>query len=137
MHAVKAMAERPGHVCLIVHEDYVPSHMLLCLYRYPTAIHSRHLQLACEQKHVQIDCNARHAAYPDVLLLCMQFCEQLCQALCGAMLRNAVSVYDEAHGAAVRLLACVLGQPSLRASLKAEAGAFIPLLLLRPLEQER
>ena len=53
------------------------------------------------------------------------------------MLRNAVSVYDEAHGAAVRLLACVLRQPSLRASLKAELGAFIPLLLLRPLEQER
>ena len=66
-----------------------------------------------------------------------QFCEQLCQALCSAMLRNAVSVYDEAHAAAVRLLACMLGQPPLRASLKAEMGAFVPLLLLRPLEQER
>ncbi|KAK9788000.1 hypothetical protein WJX73_004027 [Symbiochloris irregularis] len=66
-----------------------------------------------------------------------QFCEQLCQALCGAMLRNAVSVYDEAHRASVRLLACVLEQPSLRSSLKAEMGAFVPLLLLRPLEQER
>lgn len=53
------------------------------------------------------------------------------------MLRNAVSVYDEAHTAAVRLLACVLAQPNLRASLKAEMGAFVPLLLLRPLEQDR
>lgn len=48
-----------------------------------------------------------------------------------------MSPYDEAFAAATRLYAGILVQPRLRAGLKAELGAFYPLLLLRPLESER
>ena len=66
-----------------------------------------------------------------------QFCEQLRQPLCLALLRNCTSPYDEAYSAAARLFGAILLQPRLRSGLKAELGAFYPLLLLRPLEAER
>ena len=78
-----------------------------------------------------------HVLSPPGRQVWVQFCEALCQTLCQAMLRNAVSVYAQAHAAAVQLLQGVLLQPPLRACLKAEMGAFIPLLLLRPLEADR
>lgn len=66
-----------------------------------------------------------------------QFCEQLRQPLCLALLRNCMSPYDEAFTAATKLFTAVLLQPKLRGGLKAELGAFFPLLLLRPLEADR
>ena len=67
----------------------------------------------------------------------LQFCEALCQTLCQAVLKNAVSAHQVAYAAAVQLLAAVLLQARLRSTLRAELGAFIPLLLLRPLETDR
>ncbi|DBA73285.1 hypothetical protein WJX77_003623 [Trebouxia sp. C0004] len=66
-----------------------------------------------------------------------EFCEQLRQPLCLALLRNCMSPYDEAFTAATKLFTAVLLQPKLRGGLKAELGAFFPLLLLRPLEADR
>ncbi|KAL0043362.1 hypothetical protein WJX79_002614 [Trebouxia sp. C0005] len=66
-----------------------------------------------------------------------EFCEQLRQPLCLALLRNCMSPYDEAFSAATKLFTAVLLQPKLRGGLKAELGAFFPLLLLRPLEADR
>ena len=68
---------------------------------------------------------------------CLQFCDQLKQPLCLALLRNCMSPYDEAFAAATKLFTAVLLQPKLRGGLKAELGAFFPLLLLRPLEAEK
>jgi hypothetical protein len=48
-----------------------------------------------------------------------------------------MSPYDEAFTAATKLFTAVLLQPKLRGGLKAELGAFFPLLLLRPLEADR
>lgn len=67
----------------------------------------------------------------------MQFFEQLRQPLCLALLRNCMSPYDEAFAAATKLFTAVLVQPKLRGGLRAELGAFFPLLLLRPLEADR
>ncbi|KXZ56613.1 hypothetical protein GPECTOR_1g552 [Gonium pectorale] len=58
------------------------------------------------------------------------------QPLCLALLRNASPAEPAAFGLAVKLLSAVLLQPKLRKGLKAELGAFYPLLLLRPLEVE-
>lgn len=69
--------------------------------------------------------------------LVAQFCEQLRQPLCLTLLRNCMSPYDEAFGYATRLLGAVMLQPKLRSGLKAELGAFFPLILLRILEAER
>lgn len=69
--------------------------------------------------------------------MCVQFCEQLRQPLCLALLRNCMSPYDEAFAAATKLFTAVLVQPQLRGGLKAELGAFFPLLLLRPLEADK
>ncbi|BDA49435.1 probable Brefeldin A-inhibited guanine nucleotide-exchange protein [Coccomyxa sp. Obi] len=66
-----------------------------------------------------------------------EFCDQLRSPLCLTLLRNCTSPYDEAYSAAARLFTAVLLQPKLRSGLKAEMGAFYPLLLLRPLEAER
>ena len=65
-----------------------------------------------------------------------QFCERLRQPVCLALLRNCLSPYAEAAGGAARLFAALLSAPRLRAGLKAELGAFYPLLLLRPLETD-
>ncbi len=67
----------------------------------------------------------------------MQFCGQFKQPLCLALLRNCVSPYDEAFSAATKLFAAVLMLPKLRSGLKAELGAFLNLLLLRPLETDK
>lgn len=48
-----------------------------------------------------------------------------------------MSPYDEAFAAATKLFTAVLVQPKLRGGLRAELGAFFPLLLLRPLEGDR
>ena len=69
--------------------------------------------------------------------LCLQFCDQLKQPLCLALLRNCMSPYDEAFAAATKLFTALLLQPKLRGGLKAELGAFFPLLLLRPLEADK
>ncbi|KAK9804748.1 hypothetical protein WJX72_003264 [[Myrmecia] bisecta] len=66
-----------------------------------------------------------------------EFCEQLRQPLCLALLRNCMSPFDEAFAAATRLFNATLLQAKLRNGLKAELGAFYPLLLLRPLETDR
>ena len=67
----------------------------------------------------------------------VQFCGQFKQPLCLALLRNCVSPYDEAFTAATKLFAAVLMLPKLRSGLKAELGAFLNLLLLRPLETDK
>lgn len=66
-----------------------------------------------------------------------EFAEQLRQPLCLALLRNCTSPYDEAYSLAARLFGGLLLQPRLRTGLKAELGAFYPLLLLRPMENDR
>ena len=78
---------------------------------------------------------AAHACFSSEL--CLQFCDQLKQPLCLALLRNCMSPYDEAFAAATKLFTALLLQPKLRGGLKAELGAFFPLLLLRPLEADK
>ena len=62
------------------------------------------------------------------------FCRQLRQPLCLALLRNCGAADPLAYSLALRLLAALLCLPRLRAGLRAELGAFYPLLLLRCLE---
>ena len=81
--------------------------------------------------------SSRHLLGMPSELGCVQFCEALCQTLCHAVLKNAVSAHQAAYAAAVQLLAAVLLRPNLRSTLRAELGAFIPLMLLRPLETDR
>ncbi|KAG2495708.1 hypothetical protein HYH03_006308 [Edaphochlamys debaryana] len=64
------------------------------------------------------------------------FVRHLHQPVCLALLRNCSPADPAAFALAVRLLTAVLMQPKLRRGLKAELGAFYPLLLLRPLEGE-
>jgi brefeldin A-inhibited guanine nucleotide-exchange protein len=64
------------------------------------------------------------------------FCRHLRQPVCMALLRNCASNDPAAYVLAVRLLAAILSLPRLRLGLRAELGAFYPLLVLRPLEQE-
>lgn len=64
------------------------------------------------------------------------FCRHLRQPLCLALLRNCAANDPGAYALAVRLLAAILALPRLRLGLRAELGAFYPLLVLRPLEQE-
>lgn len=64
------------------------------------------------------------------------FCRQLRQPLCMALLRNCANNDPAAFDLAVRLLSSILSLPRLRLGLRAELGAFYPLLILRPLEQE-
>lgn len=63
------------------------------------------------------------------------FCRQLRQPLCLALLRNCASPDPTAFQLAVRLLTAILALPRVRLGLRAELGAFYPLLVLRPLEQ--
>jgi hypothetical protein len=64
------------------------------------------------------------------------FCRHLRQPLCLVLLRNCAAADPAAYALAVRLLGSILSLPRLRLGLRAELGAFYPLLLLRPLEQE-
>ena len=64
------------------------------------------------------------------------FCRHLRQPLCLALLRNCAAADPQAYALAVRLLSAILALPRLRLGLRAELGAFLPLLVLRPLEQE-
>ena len=63
------------------------------------------------------------------------FCKQLRQPLCLALLRNCANNDPVAFALAARLLASILALPRLRLGLRAELGAFYPLLILRLLEQ--
>jgi brefeldin A-inhibited guanine nucleotide-exchange protein len=63
------------------------------------------------------------------------FCRHLRQPLCLALLRNCATNDPAAYALAVQLLASILALPRLRLGLRAEIGAFYPLLVLRPLEQ--
>lgn len=63
--------------------------------------------------------------------------EQLRQPLCLALLRNCTSPYDDAYALATRLFSALLLRQRLREGLKAELGAFYPLLLLRPMESDK
>jgi hypothetical protein len=63
------------------------------------------------------------------------FCKQLRQPLCLALLRNCANNDPAAFALAVRLLAAILSLPRLRLGLRAELGAFYPLIILRLLEQ--
>ena len=58
------------------------------------------------------------------------------QPICMVMLRSAALEDPSAFPLAPRLFACVLCRTPLRLSLKAELGAFFPLLLHKPLETE-
>ncbi|KAF8064597.1 BIG3 [Scenedesmus sp. PABB004] len=62
------------------------------------------------------------------------FCRQLRQPLCLALLRNCGASDPVAFSLALRLLMAILCLPRLRLGLRAELGAFYPLLLLRCLE---
>jgi hypothetical protein len=64
------------------------------------------------------------------------FCRHLRRPLCLALLRNCATNDAAAYALAVRLLAAILSLPRLRLGLRAELGAFYPLLVLRPLEQD-
>jgi brefeldin A-inhibited guanine nucleotide-exchange protein len=64
------------------------------------------------------------------------FCRHLRQPLCLALLRNCAASDPAAYALAVRLLGSILSLPRLRLGLRAELGAFYPLLLLRPLEHD-
>jgi brefeldin A-inhibited guanine nucleotide-exchange protein len=64
------------------------------------------------------------------------FCRQLRQPLCLALLRNCATSDPVAYALALRLLVALLCLPRLRAGLRAELGAFYPLLVLRCLEQQ-
>jgi brefeldin A-inhibited guanine nucleotide-exchange protein len=64
------------------------------------------------------------------------FCKQLRQPLCLALLRNCATSDPVAYALALRLLVALLCLPRLRAGLRAELGAFYPLLVLRCLEQQ-
>ncbi len=64
------------------------------------------------------------------------FCRHLRQPLCLALLRNCAASDPTAFQLAVALLGAILTLPRLRLGLRAELGAFYPLLVLRPLEQE-
>ncbi|GFR41199.1 hypothetical protein Agub_g1869, partial [Astrephomene gubernaculifera] len=66
-----------------------------------------------------------------------EFVRPLHQPLCLALLRNSSPADPPAFGLALRLLTALLMLPKLRRGLKAELGAFYPLLLLRPLEGEQ
>lgn len=63
------------------------------------------------------------------------FCRQLRQPLCLALLRNCATMDPVAYALALRLLLALLCLPRLRLGLRAELGAFYPLLVLRCLEQ--
>eukprot|EP00775_Hariotina_reticulata_P004220 gene4220-4469_t len=63
------------------------------------------------------------------------FCKQLRQPLCLALLRNCAASDPGAYALALRLLTSILCLPRLRFGLRAELGAFYPLLVLRVLEQ--
>lgn len=64
------------------------------------------------------------------------FCRHLRQPLCLALLRNCAANDPAAYALAVRLLSAILSLSRLRLGLRAELGAFYPLLVLRPLEQD-
>jgi brefeldin A-inhibited guanine nucleotide-exchange protein len=64
------------------------------------------------------------------------FCRQLRQPLCLALLRNCATSDPVAYALALRLLVALLCLPRLRSGLRAELGAFYPLLVLRCLEQQ-
>ncbi|KAF6256772.1 hypothetical protein COO60DRAFT_1627056 [Scenedesmus sp. NREL 46B-D3] len=64
------------------------------------------------------------------------FCRQLRQPLCLALLRNCAASDPVAYALALRLLVALLCLPRLRTGLRAELGAFYPLLVLRCLEQQ-
>ncbi len=63
-----------------------------------------------------------------------EFAAELRQPLCLALLRNCLSPFDAAYGAAVKLFNALAAAGRLRAGLKAELGALLPLVLLRSLE---
>lgn len=65
------------------------------------------------------------------------FCKQLRQPLCLALLRNCAASDPVAYALALRLLMAILSLPRLRMGLRAELGAFYPLLVLRCLEQQQ
>lgn len=65
------------------------------------------------------------------------FCKQLRQPLCLALLRNCAASDPVAYALALRLLMAILCLPRLRMGLRAELGAFYPLLVLRCLEQQQ
>lgn len=58
------------------------------------------------------------------------------QPICLVLLRSAAIEDPSAFPLAPRLFACILCRTPLRLSLKAELGAFFPLLLHKPLEME-
>lgn len=58
------------------------------------------------------------------------------QPICMVLLRSAALEEPSAFPLAPRLFACVLCRTPLRLSLKAELGAFFPLLVHKPLEME-
>jgi brefeldin A-inhibited guanine nucleotide-exchange protein len=64
------------------------------------------------------------------------FCRQLRQPLCMALLRNCATPDAAAYSLALKLLMAILNLPRLRTGLRAELGAFYPLLVLRYLEQQ-
>ncbi|GIL43151.1 hypothetical protein Vafri_977, partial [Volvox africanus] len=66
-----------------------------------------------------------------------EFVRHLHRPLCLMLLRNCSPSEATAFQLALKLLTALLLQPKLRKGLKAELGAFYPLLLLRPLEVEQ
>eukprot|EP00879_Flechtneria_rotunda_P005150 GHRR01005432.1.p1 GENE.GHRR01005432.1~~GHRR01005432.1.p1 ORF type:complete len:1373 (+),score=543.66 GHRR01005432.1:373-4491(+) len=64
------------------------------------------------------------------------FCRQLRQPLCLALLRNCAASDPGAYALALRLLVAIISLSRLRMGLRAELGAFYPLLVLRCLEQD-
>jgi len=65
------------------------------------------------------------------------FCRQLRQPLCMALLRNCATPDSAAYSLALKLLMAILNLPRMRHGLRAELGAFYPLLVLRYLEQQQ
>mmetsp|Transcript_13201 Transcript_13201/g.37209 ORF Transcript_13201/g.37209 Transcript_13201/m.37209 type:complete len:2067 (+) Transcript_13201:204-6404(+) len=63
-----------------------------------------------------------------------QFVSQLRQALCVTLLRNSTSNDIDCVRYVTRLFSGLLLQPPLRSVMKAELGAFYPLLILRPMQ---
>lgn len=63
-----------------------------------------------------------------------EFVAQLRQPLCVTLLRNCMSHDIDVVRYVTRLFSGLLLQPRLRSVMKAELGAFYPLLILRPMQ---